>query len=165
VPARFPTDLFAACNVARVKNNCAPVALSQPLVDAAGYAAEWIVHARKHKLPGFQFHLTQTKWLYGRNPDLRWDLLHATFGETLPEQLGIYDVARLCEFSGESRDIIGVANKTPANAVAGWLASTGTDGTGGHRSVLLWAAATWGGCAKEGGGQGAIVVAVFGNSF
>lgn len=154
--ADFEADLFAAVNAARVANGVGALAPNAALGEAADLEASWLIFAMRHKLP-WAYHLTSTAWLQDERPDLLWERLHATYGETLPTWLGIHDVARLCGYGGLCRDNIGRANKTAANSVTGWLRSTD-----GHRENLLDARWTELGVARCGGGQNAICVAVFG---
>ena len=97
---------------------------------------------------------------YDHLPEKLKEVSYATYGPELPTVIGIHDVARLCGYEGFCRDNIGQANKTAANAVTGWLRSKD-----GHRENLLDPAWREVGCARSGGGQGAVCVAVFGTSF
>lgn len=155
----FAAELVDQINIARIANGVLPVTRNVLLDEAAGHEAGWTTWALKHEPESLSFHHTSTAWLLDHEPDLAWWKLLATYGGILPEQLGSFDVARLCGYSGLCSDNISVAARKPSDAVTGWLRSPS------HRANLLDERWTEVGTAKAGGGQDAIAVAVFGKPF
>ena len=155
---RFAATLFTEVNAYRDSQRVGLLDHNAALSEAADIEATWtnLALRRGYRLA---FHTTDTAWLLAERPDLRWERLYATYGPVLPAELGIHDVARLCGYSGLCRDNIGLANKTPANAVTGWARSTS-----GHRENMLDPAWTELGTGHKGGGQDAVCVAVFGDA-
>lgn len=150
------STLLLEVNVARVTNDQLPVAADPLLAQAASLQTEWLSVARRYG-GSLSDHHVQTAWLLREHPELRWDRLLATYGGTLPEWLGSFDLARLCEFNQAVRDIVHIGGRN-ADPVGAWLQSPT------HRTTLLWSEAEYVGLDTRRAKAGNFVtVAIFGN--
>jgi uncharacterized protein YkwD len=153
----YALALLALLNAARLDAGVSALAHSDTLAQVAGLEAEWLVFAQRHKLP-WAYHVVDTDWLLESHPDLAWERLDAVFPDGPPDYLGVFNLAQLCGYSGACLDNIGRATRKPEDAVIGWLRSPN------HKANMLDPRWTECGVAKRGGGQSAIVVAVFGSN-
>lgn len=151
-----PQSYLLDINIARVTNGQLPVEQHILLDEAASLQVAWLAYAAKRNI-ATGYHQCQTAWLLDQHPELHWDRLLATYGGSLPEWLGAFDLARLCGFNAMAVDI-GALGGRHMDAVAGWL------GSPGHRYWLLYPDWRYVGIGQAGLGGGNFATwATFGN--